>query len=150
MKLDCQFLQQNIIDNIPQGYIAHSKIHGYGLFAKVDIYKGDILCILDGQIISWDMYQRLVANLKNKIQKPYEQYFFMEWNALDESTLLVRTLRTKYSYINHDRHPNVQLTKYPLKIVAICDIYKNTEITIDYRCEPLNPDYLRTHGATYL
>ncbi len=150
MQLDYQFLQKNIIDNIPQGYIAHSEIHGYGLFAKVDIYKGDILCILDGQIISWDIYQTLVDSLKNKVHKPYEQYFFMEWNALDETTLLVRTLRTKYSYINHDRNPNVQLKKYPLKIIAIRDIQKGTEITLDYRCEPLNPDYLKTHGATYL
>ena len=150
MEIDYNFLQENIIDNIPKGYIAPSKIHGYGLFAKIDIQKGDILCILDGQILSWDFYQKLVKNLKNKVLEPYAQYFFMEWNALDENTLLVRTLRTKYSYINHDRCPNTKLKKYPLQIVATRDIKKDTEITLDYRCEPLNVDYLETHGATYL
>ncbi len=144
------FIEKNIIDNIPHGYIAPSKIHGYGLFAKVDIHEGDILCTLDGQIVSWDMYQILVNNLRDKVQEPYDQYFFMEWNALDETTLLVRSLRTKYSYINHDRHPNTQLKKYPLRIVAVHDIKRDTEITLDYRCEPLHPDYIKIYGATYL
>ena len=150
MELDYDFLQKNIIDNIHQGYIAPSKIHGYGLFAKVDIDKSDILCILDGQIVSWSLYKKLAENLQDKIKAPYDEYFFMEWNALDEETLLVRSLRTKYSYINHSRTPNVKLIKYPLRIVATSDIKRGTEITLDYRCEPLNQDYIKNHGATYL
>ncbi len=150
MQFDYGFLQENIIDNIPRAYIAPSNIHGFGLFAKVDIVKSDILCILDGQIVSWSIYKKLAESFQEKIKPSYNQYFFMEWNALDEETLLVRPLRTKYSYINHSRTPNVKLVKYPLRIVAIADIKKDTEITLDYRCEPLNQEYIKGHGDAYL
>lgn len=150
MNLDYHFIKENTINNIQQGYIAPSKIDGFGLFAKVDIDKGDILCIFDGQIISWDKYHEIQKNFSSYIQAPYERYIFMEWNALDEETLLVRPFRTKYSYINHARKPNVKIAQYPLRLVAIEDIDKDVEITLDYRKEPLNYEYIKNHGSTYL
>ena len=149
-RLDLTFINRNIIDNIKQAYISNSSIHGFGLFAKVDIDKNDILCVLDGQVISWDKYNSITNNLSMHIQEPYVQYFFMEWNALSEDTLLVRSLRTKYSYINHSRTPNTKLLYHPIRVVAIKDIPKDEEITIDYTKEPLNYEYIKNHGSSYL
>jgi SET domain-containing protein len=150
MELNYHFVKENTIDNIHQGYIAPSQIHGLGLFAKTDIDQGDILCVLDGQVMSWSMYHHIQKNLQREINPPYDQYIFMEWNALDEETLLVRPFRTKYSYINHSRTPNVKIKKFPLRLVAINDIKTDEEITVDYRCEPLNYEYIKNHGSTYL
>lgn len=150
MQLDYHFIKDNTINNIAQGYIAPSKIDGYGLFAKVNIDKGDILCIFDGQIMSWDKYHAIQESVVSHIESPYEQYIFMEWNALDEQTLLVRPFRTKYSYINHSRKSNVKIVKYPLRLIAVEDIEKDAELTLDYRCEPLNYEYIKNHGSTYL
>jgi len=150
MSLDYHFIKENTINNIRQGYIAPSKIDGFGLFAKINIDKGDILCIFDGQTMSWEKYHEIKKNFSSNIKTPYEQYIFMEWNALDEETLLVRPFRTKYSYINHARIPNVKIAKYPLRLIAIEDITKDAEITLDYRKEPLNYEYIKNHGSTYL
>ena len=148
--LDYHFIKKNTINNIKQGYIAPSEIHGFGLFAKVNIDKNDILCVLDGQILSWEKYHNIQNNVSHLIKSPYEQYIFMEWNALDEDTLLVRPFRTKYSYINHSRSPNIKIIHYPLRIVAISDIKLDEEIIIDYREEPLNYEYIKNHGSMYL
>jgi len=150
MNLDYHFIKENTINNIRQGYIAPSKIDGFGLFSKVNIDKGDILCIFDGQTMSWGQYHEIQENLISQIKSPYEQYIFMEWNALDEETLLVRPFRTKYSYINHAREPNVAIEQYPLRLIAIENIGKDMEITLDYRKEPLNYEYIKNHGSTYL
>jgi len=74
----------------------------------------------------------------------------MEWNALSVDILLVRALRTKYSYINHSRTPNVKILKESMTIISIVDILPNDEILLDYRDEPLNERYLNGHGKTYL
>lgn len=149
-KLDYHFIKKNTINNIRQGYIAPSEIHGFGLFSNINIDKGDILCILDGQIMSWEKYNSIQKVVSPILTSPYEQYIFMEWNALDEDTLLVRSLRTKYSYINHSQTPNTEIFYHPLRIVAIEDIDKDQEILIDYRKEPLNYEYIKNHGSTYL
>lgn len=46
----------HIINNIPQGYIAKSNIHGYGLFASNNILKDTNLVELDGQLVNWIKY----------------------------------------------------------------------------------------------
>ena len=86
-----------------------------------------------------------------RAQSPFGAFspdLFMEWNALDTETLLIRPFRTKYSYINHSRSPNTMLARFPLRLTAIFDIDPGDELTIDYRREPLSDDYLRS--ATYL
>jgi len=150
MELDYQFVQEYTIDNIKKGYIADSVIHGLGLFASAEIDKDDILCIFDGQIITWEKYHQIKKRLIIELEAPYDTYIFMEWNALDKETLLIRPFRTKYSYINHSRNPNVKIMKYPLRLIALCNIHKDEEITIDYREEPLNDEYMKEHGLSYL
>jgi len=70
------------------------------------IKKGTILGFLDGQVMPWAQYNEI---MKNTDLGYFNSYIFMEWNALDKNTLLVRAFRTKYSYINHSRKPNVAI-----------------------------------------
>jgi uncharacterized protein len=147
---ELSFVEKNVVDNIKNTSVGVSAIHGIGLFADSEILSGTSLGVLDGQKILWHQYNAL-RNLTKQDLGIYSAYFFMEWNVLDSETLLVRPFRTKYSYINHSRTPNLQLTKVlPLTIVTLRDIKYGDELTLDYRFEPLPDHYLDSHGKTYL
>jgi SET domain-containing protein len=146
---DIDFLQKHLVDNISFSYLKQSELHGVGSFASQNIAKDTTLGILDGQVMPWEKYNSLEDSLKEQFGA-YKNYIFMEWNAIDEETLLVRPFRTKYSYINHSRTPNLALKYHPLRVVAIKDILKDEEFTLDYRQEKLNEKYLSGHGSTYL
>ncbi len=148
--LDISFVKRTVIDNIVIGHIDNSTIHGLGLFATRMVKEGEILCILDGQVVPKSQYETIRNSLIEHVSHPYDQYFFMEWNVLDNDTLLVRPFRTKYSYINHSRKPNLKIAKFPLRIVALTEIMQNEELTLDYREEPLSTEYMEGHGKTYL
>ncbi|ECP7577833.1 SET domain-containing protein-lysine N-methyltransferase [Campylobacter jejuni] len=115
-----EFLKNIIIDNIPNTFIKKSKIHNFGLFSKINIKKGTILSILDGQILSIQEYKKLKNNICSKVDnsnKPeFENYIFMEYNYLDSENIIVRPFRTKYSYINHSDKANVSILRNPTRI----------------------------------
>nr|WP_315520148.1 SET domain-containing protein [uncultured Campylobacter sp.] len=136
---DIDFINETVIDNINFTYIAESKIHGFGLFANKNLDSGTILCFLDGQVMNWDHYDEIAKSIN---LGKYQNYIFMEWNALSDKTLLVRAFRTKYSYINHSSEPNVEIKYNPIRIEIIKQINKNDEIVIDYNKEPLKKEYL--------
>lgn len=140
--------EEAVIDNVSPTYIDDSEVHGFGLFAAEPLETGMVLGVLDGQVMSWDRYHAVRAALALPLEA--RDYLFLEWNALAPDTLLVRAFRTKYSYINHARKPNVELRSYPLEVVAIRDIAQGEELLLDYRKEPLNEEYLAGHGSTYL
>ncbi len=137
-----------VIDNITVGRIGPSAVHGRGLFATDDLVEGQILGVLDGQVMDWDFYDELVA--ARNLDRVLTEAFFMEWNALSPTTLLVRPFRTKYSFINHSRTPNLTLVPHPLRVVAKRAIKAGEELLLDYREEPLRKEYLEGHGSTYL
>lgn len=141
------FVRRNIIDNMKFSYIDKSEIHGFGLFANQDIDVGTVLGMLDGQEMTWDKYDELESSIK---LGKYQNYIFMEWNALSATTLLVRAFRTKYSYINHSKNPNVQVMHKPLRIEVIKKIKIGEEILIDYTKEPLRDSYLQKKGKEFL
>lgn len=129
----------DVVDNIKSTYIADSQVHGYGLFCENKIPTGNILVCLDGQIIPWDLHEKL--NLTS------------EWNALPDNRLLVRPYKTKYYFINHSRTPNVEVVRKDdeqLQVMALRDLVAGEELTLDYRKEPLSEAYKNGHGATYL
>ena len=135
-----------VINNISQGEIKKSNIHGYGLFAKNEIFADIVLASLDGQLVPWNVYTKLIDMKKDATN---------EWNALTENLLLVRPFRTKYSFINHSRDPNCEIRYVmsepdTLLIVSKRFIKMGEELTLDYRLEPLNPEYVSGHGSTYL
>lgn len=138
-----------IVDNIINTEIKLSLIHGHGLFATKPIKAGMKLTTLDGQIVGFDFYYKVKSLVP--ISEGLLDYLFMEWNCLSEDKLLARMFRTKYSYINHSRQPNLKLmnNKNP-EIWSINDIGIGEELLIDYREEQLPKSYLQGHGSTYL
>ena len=127
---------EDVIQNLKSTIISTSNIHGKGLFASEDIQKGFVLGALDGQLISWDLHEKCKLTF--------------EWNAVSKNKLLVRAYRTKYSYINHSRKPNLTLKHNPLRVVSDRDISKGEELTLDYRLEPLPDEYIQGRGKDYL
>ena len=144
-----RLLRELTIDNISFSCIDRSQIHGFGLFADANIRKGTLLGVLDGQVMQWDLYDRIVGHLQHEVGEAASE-LFMEWNALSETVLLVRPFRTKYSLINHSRKPNLELHRNPLRVVTIRDISANEELLLDYRDEPLRDSYLGGHGKAFL
>jgi SET domain-containing protein len=141
MKKTFSFLASGpVLQTISCAEILPSTIHGLGLFATRKVSAGECICILDGQVIDWQEYTEITK------KKPYGDFtsqLFLEWNALDQKTLLARPIRTYYSYINHSRSPNLNIIRYPLRVEAVRDIEKCTELTLDYRSEPLSTDYIK-------
>ncbi len=134
-----------VVDNMPDAKIGTSRIHGNGLHAARALPAGKILGWLDGQLVDWATYEKVrVASMCGEGGDD----LFMEWNAISTDTLLVRPFRTKYSFINHSREPNLVLRHDPLRVVVAHELVADEELTLDYRREPLRPDYLRK--ATYL
>jgi len=131
----------NIIDNIPNTKIAESAIHGKGLFSEAAIPSGAILAVLDGQLIPLAKQQIVTSDICVS---------HCEWNAVSKDMLLVRTFRTKYSFINHSLNPNLRLEYNPLRIVVSSDLSKGDELTLDYNKEPLPDAYLKLHGRHFL
>lgn len=145
------FVQKVTIDNIPKAYIDKSSIHGFGLFAKEPINSGETIAILDGQVMKYDDYKRIEEiYIGSEIIKGAEEYFFMEWNMIRLGLLRVRPMRTKYSYINHSRQPNLFLMNNSQKIIALNDIDAGQELLLDYCKEPLTDEYLSDPRNRYL
>jgi hypothetical protein len=126
-----------VVDNIVATEIRKSPIHGYGLFAQRRIARGSLLCTLDGQVVSWASFERMCAAHPFE---HYDPYLLLEWNALEEDVLLVRPFRTKYSWINHSRSPNVVLRKYPVSLIALRAIESGEELRERRRTDGGLPD----------
>lgn len=136
-----------VYDNIKDTYIAKSSIHGYGLFADKAFAEHSFLCALDGQKIEWSFYLKLRESLNVSES-------FIEWNALSEDILLLRLLRTKYSFINHSRAPNLILqvdkSSSTVSVYTLKNIKKDDELFLDYRNEPVNKQWIFEHGRYFL
>jgi hypothetical protein len=134
------------IDNIKVGTILESPLHGFGLWANRPIEAGEVLCILDGQLMNYDEFDALTSHRQDL---PY-----IEWNAIGGDRILVRMFRTKYSYINHSRTPNCRVFQGEdgfIYVLALNErIKQGTELTLDYRSEPLPEKYIAGHGGSYL
>ena len=127
----------DIIDNLLFSEIRSSDIHGDGLFSTHSINQGLVLGKLDGQKVPGSMHPDFLNALS-------------EWNAIGEGELLVRHFRTKYSFINHSRNPNLVIKYFPIRVVALRSISVGEELTLDYRKEPLSDEYIREKGQYYL
>lgn len=153
IELDGSILRA-VVDNIANTEIRPSTLHGNGLFAMTDIPPSVLLAVLDGQRITWDSLSLMLAS---QIYGQFSHDLFMEWNVEDAGFLLCRPFRTKYSFINHSRDPNVCIeqesrerdpSRLTRRLVACKKIAQGDELTIDYRCEPLSDEYIAQ--ATFL
>jgi len=143
------FVREYTLDTIQNTEIKESPINGFGLFATKIIQENTILCILDGQVMSAEVYENLVNQLSDKVAN-FKNYFFMECNKLNIDTYLVRPYRTKYSYINHSFTPNVKIEHFPLRLISLKNIKKGEELTVDYTQEALSKEYLSLKSKGFL
>ncbi len=97
-----------------------SKISGKGIFAKVDIKKGQTICFLSGERISFEEAIKRgnagTENLSDSLQVGEEEYI-----DLDEFSRI----------FNHSCNPN-SFIRGQSELIALRDIKRNEEITYDY------------------
>lgn len=156
---DCQFIIDNVYDNIPKGFAKNSTVHGIGLFAREDIAPGEVLSHLDGQIIEFEDYEELSRKLGAFLGR-HTNFFLTEWNGMADGKVLARAIRTKYSLINHtfdESMVNVEVvpndsadTLATLLLVSTKEIKKGEEILLDYRKEPIPRGYFLKSSSQYL
>ena len=105
-------------------YIKKSKIHNEGIFAKVDMKTGEIVGIVQGP-------KKFKINLSKK-----DALSHPDWVGFKMHTWIDPV--PPYKYLNHSCNPNVGI-KGHRTLVAIRDIKKNKEITIDYSIIEADP-----------
>ncbi|WP_260261583.1 SET domain-containing protein-lysine N-methyltransferase [Vibrio intestinalis] len=146
---DIDFVRQATLDTISDTIINPSPTHGFGLFLTQSKSENTVIGRLDGQLVSRADYSALQQLIAPQIE-PYQDYFFMECTYLPDDQLMVRSLRTKYSYINHHRQPNIAINFDTLELVTLRDIDKGEELLVDYRKEWLPDSYINGERGQYL
>ena len=101
-------------------YIAASKISGQGSFAQRDIKAGEIINIISGTEYSEEEVDNLIQKGKLRADDDFQ---------IGEDKFLVGP--GKDYFTNHSCDPNAGI-KNVKQIVAIRDIKRREEITIDY------------------
>jgi SET domain-containing protein len=114
----------------PKIEIRKSPLHGMGMFAKENIKKGEIVVIKGGHILTRD--QLFSSGIINSYLPLDDIYFLGAMNKEEEKSIKL--------YINHSCDPNCGV-RGEITFVAMTDIAKNTELTIDY-CMVDNEDYV--------
>lgn len=132
----CGAKMENILQTIQDVALADSAIHGTGLFTTRDRAKGEILTVLDGQVVPHN--------------NDLDFLMTYEWNAISESHILLRPVWTLYGYINHAKQPVLSFNLLHQTLCLSRDIKAGTELTLDY-CEHGIPDiYLNSEHGRYL
>lgn len=103
--------------------VKRSKIHGKGIFAASNIPNDELVIVIKGETITGKECER-------REEEDNNVYIF--WNG----RYYIDTFNTdKIKYINHDCNPNctvLERDKDSLNLVAIREIKKDEEITMDY------------------
>lgn len=100
--------------------IKKSNIEGKGVFASLDIEKGEIICRMKGKPVSIEKLKQMYESQEVRVDDPFQ---------IKNDTYLI--LDIPYLLINHSCSPNSGV-RGRLTLVAIKDIKKGEEITYDY------------------
>jgi SET domain-containing protein len=116
-----------------------SNIHGYGLFAKEPIKKGEVVCLDTHDMHS--MSQQEFVLLPQFEKERWEQHGY--YDARDG---LLKLETDDGVYFNHGENPNV--TDMGETMIANRDVQMGEELTVDYRPYYLPgeklPDFITT------
>ena len=124
------------IETIPGTQVRASAVQGRGLFATRTWAPGEVLAVMDGQVVDVTRYPGVIDTL--------------EWNALSPERLLVRAVRTSYGFMNHSARPNVSIDDDGRTLRADRAIALGDELTLDYFAQPVPPSYLASAEAAAL
>ncbi len=105
-------------------YVGKSQLHGMGIFALRKIKKGEIVGIVQGP----KMF-KVNRNIRDALSNPDWVGFKMH-NWVDPIP--------PYKYLNHSCNPNIAIKGFKT-LIAIRDIKKEEEITIDYSIIEADP-----------
>lgn len=106
-------------------YVADTERNGKGIFAAEDIPAGSLVFIVEGIIK----------------RQPYEPHRYMVgkyWLGVGHETWLETPEHNPMHYTNHSCRPNTALEDR-IKVVALYQINKDHEITIDYALTEEDP-----------
>jgi hypothetical protein len=124
------------IETIPGTGVRSSSIQGRGLFTGRAWAAGEILTVMDGQLVDVTRYPAVIDAL--------------EWNALSPERLLVRAVRTSYGFMNHSTRPNTSIDDDARTLRANQPIAPGDELTLDYFAQPVPEAYLASPEAAAL
>lgn len=119
-----QQLSDDALRNPDYIAVQSSPIQGYGIFTLKACQQGEIIMVIDGEVIDADECMRREDEEDNV-------YIFY----LDEHRYLDTAQSGKIRYINHSCEPNalvVERDANSLYLVAARDIQAGEELTIDY------------------
>lgn len=105
-------------------YVGKSNIHGKGIFAERNIKKGEIVCILKGKAVVFE-----VKNKKDSECGP-------NWVGIGKDKWIDPA--PPFLYINHSCNPTVGI-KGKVLFVALRNIKKDEEIVYDYSMSEIDP-----------
>jgi hypothetical protein len=98
-------------------YLSKSSIHGHGIMAKKDLFKGETVFIIKGTLVNY--------HIKSKEQA----LGFPNWIGIGKNTWIDPSGWGKF--INHSSNPSCGI-KGSVTVCARRNIKKGEEITIDY------------------
>jgi uncharacterized protein len=124
------------IETVPATEVRTSRLQGRGLFAQRAWAPGEVLAVMDGQVVDVTRYPAVIEAL--------------EWNALTPERLLVRAMRTSYGFMNHSTRPNVSINGDGRTMRASRAIAPGDELTLDYFAQPVPEAYLASAEAAAL
>ncbi|HEU0221713.1 MAG TPA: SET domain-containing protein [Paracoccaceae bacterium] len=107
-------------------YLAPSAIEGLGVFAHVDIKKGDLVWLFDPRFdvsISKREIEAALPHIREFLERyTYDHPWDPDMVVLDAD---------EGRFMNHSDRPNVDLSNVE-RGVALCDIKAGVELTCDY------------------
>jgi len=112
-------------------YLGKSRINGKGIFAGEDIKKGERIQYIKGE------------KVKNVIKNSKESAAIANWIGISRK-FWINTKGTPFRYINHSCNANAAITGTKT-VVALRDIRKDEEITIDYSMSDADPFWEGIH-----
>ncbi len=106
-------------------YIGKSKINGKGIFAGEDIEKGDRIQYIKGK------------RVKSIVKNSGDSAAIINWIGISRK-FYINTDGTPFRYVNHSCDANAAIMGAKT-VVALMDIPKGSEITIDYSMSDADP-----------
>lgn len=105
-------------------YVEGSEIHGKGIFISTDVFEGEKILTIEGEVIDGFECER---------REEEEQNVYIFWQ--DDETYIDTAMTDKIKYINHNCDFNCDIVddgNDGLMLIAYRDIKAGEELTIDY------------------